>query len=109
MKIHQVEEHEEKRYELDPQRGAVLKTYTNVQRSGAAVISDPEHGEFAVDETGTFDVPDELGEKLVVQPGWNEGVNPFSEEIQSEVKSGNEAKAKAKTKTTRKKAPEAKA
>ena len=77
MQVHQVVVMEVPRYEIDPRKGATMRRERVLTPGSASVISDSEHGEFAADASGTFDVPEGLAGTLLCQPGWFEGPNPF--------------------------------
>ncbi len=97
-KIHNVEVYDEKHYELDPVRGAVLKSEQVLKPGGAQVINHDDV-EYEVSADGSFDVPDEVAELLLKQPGWFSGASPFQEA--PEVERKNAAKPRSrKTATT---------
>ncbi len=101
--IHEVQVFEKKHYEIDPQRGAVLKSEQVLKRSGTTAIAfDGET--YEIGEDGTFDVPVEVAAHFTARPGWYEGPNPFIEEYAAEA-DDDDADASADqepTKTTRK-------
>jgi hypothetical protein len=81
--IHNVEVFDEKHYEIDPAKGAVLK-HTQVLKRGTADTIAHDGETFSVDADGSFHVPDDLAALLLKQPGWYEGPNPFVEEYEAE-------------------------
>jgi hypothetical protein len=85
MQIHEVQVFDEKRYEVDPKRGAVLKHDQVLKRSGTEAIAF-EDVTYAIEPDGSFDVPPEVGTFYCSRPGWYEGPNPFIDEIEAEHK-----------------------
>ncbi len=79
MQIHQVVASEVLRHEVDPIRGIQVRKEQVLQQGSAATVQDPEFGTFHRAKDGSFDVPDELAESLLAQPGWFPGPNPFAE------------------------------
>ncbi len=92
-KIHNVEVFNESHYELDPIRGAVMKS-EKVLKPGAAQNINHDDVEYEIDADGTFDVPDEVAEFLCRQPGWFPGTSPFQEA--PEVERKNAAKPRTR-------------
>lgn len=74
--IHKVEVEQVVRHELDARRGVVARKEEVLKASGAHRISIEGQTFDAVD--GTFDVPAEVAAIFLAQPGWFEGPNPFS-------------------------------
>ena len=93
MQIHQVVVSEETRHEIDPIRGIQIRKERVLKQGSSVTIQDPEYGTFTVDKHGTFDVPDELAERLCAGPDWYPGPNPFGE-VAAEAKASR-AKASA--------------
>lgn len=83
--IHNVEVFDEKHYEIDPQKGAVLK-HSQVLKRGTADVIVHGNETYTVDPDGSFRVPDELATFLTNTPGWYDGPNPFIEEYKDEAK-----------------------
>lgn len=81
--IHNVEVFDEKHYEIDAQKGAVLK-HTQVLKRGTASAITHDDETYEVEADGSFRVPDDLAAFLVNQPGWYGGPNPFVEEYEAE-------------------------
>jgi hypothetical protein len=96
--IHEVQVFDEKRYEIDPHRGAVLKHDKVLKRGTTAALDYPGHGVFEVSDDGSFEVPDEVADYYTSLPDWDRGPNPFKDEIEAEA-----AKAKPTRKPTVKK------
>jgi len=95
MQIHQVVVSEELRQEIDPIRGVQLRKEKVLKQGSSVTIQDPEHGTFKVDKHGSFDVPDELGARLIAGPDWYAGPNPFGEVVEVAKKARAKASAKA--------------
>jgi hypothetical protein len=83
MQIHEVQVFDVKRYEIDPERGAVLKHDQTIKRSGTDTIAF-EGETYHIEPDGSFDVPSEVAAHYCARPGWYEGPNPFIEQIESE-------------------------
>lgn len=77
MKIHNVIAAQVPKHEIDPIQGVTIKMHTVLKAGGATTIAGGEHGTFEIDDDGSFDVPDELGEFLLGTPDWFPGANPF--------------------------------
>jgi hypothetical protein len=85
MQIYNLQETYEERWILDPVTGPAKRREAVVKPSGMDRISVPagvyascpQGKVFEVQPDGTFEVPQDIGEFYVRQPGWHSGASPF--------------------------------
>ena len=94
MQIHHIHIEYKNRWVLDPDLGQVQRREEIIQPSGASLMaipagqfdSTPDGQEFTADESGTFDLPDDVAEWLLTLPGWTPGLSPFAPETPAPAK-----------------------
>lgn len=88
MQIHHVISSYIDRYVLDSTAGPVMRHELVMKESGAQAIVHEGKTYPLDEETGTFDVPEEVGQFYISRPNgngvWREGPNPFYMELEEE-------------------------
>jgi hypothetical protein len=74
--IHNVQTFDRSEHVVDPVRGPILKKEQVLKRGTIETVAH-EGKTYKIDNSGSFNVPDEVAEFLLEQPGWYEGESPF--------------------------------